>query len=312
MSFDWDDLKVLLAISRTGSVTGAAALLGLDQSTVGRRVSALEAELGAILFVRAKTGFVPTEFGETAIARAIEVEARILRLTDEIAQAGEGPVGLIRLVGNPWTLAQLVNNSVSALLSRHPRLELRMIGGLAARTLGRGEPTLALWFESPPNTGEFAIKLGDIPYAIYASRYAADPRDLDWVSFHTPGASPRSPSRWLQSKLEPGEVVRFTASEAPLLQAAIRAGIGKGPLPMCLAELDPGLIRVSDGPHDYLRTLHLHAHPDTIQTARIQATMTWLRESFAAAFLPPTGGSCSVADSVARPRRTDQNATDRV
>jgi len=287
MSFDWDDLKVLLAISRSGSLSGAAVLLGVDQSTVGRRVSALEAELGVILFVRSKTGFVPTEHGDTAIARAIEVEARTLKLTEEITHAGEGPVGLIRLVSNPWMLERLVNFGVPTLLARHPRLELRMMGGLAARTMGRGEPTLSLWFETPPNAGEFAVKLGDVPYAIYAPRDAPDPHELDWVSFWMPGASLRSPTHWLRTKQEPGDVVRFTASEAPVLQAAIRAGVGKGPLPMCLAELDAGLVRLNDGPPDYLRTLHLHVHPDTIHIARVQATMTWLRESFDPAFLSP-------------------------
>lgn len=311
MSFAWDDLKVLLAISRTGSLTGAASLLGIDQSTVGRRVSALEAGLGVILFVRSKTGFAPTEHGDKAVARAIEVEARLLRLTEEIAETGEGPVGPIRLLGNPWTLEQLVTSSVPALLARHPRLELRMVGGLAARTMGRGEPTLALWFETPPNAGEFAIKLGDVPYAIYAPRDDPDPPALNWVSFWKPGALPGAPSRWLQGKLEPGDAVGFTASEARLLQAAIRAGIGKGPLPMCLAERDDRLVRLNDGPPDYVRTLYLHAHPDTIQTARVQVTMTWLRESFSAAFLPPNPPACSAGDPGAGPRTGDGNAPHR-
>lgn len=285
MLFDWDDLKVLLAISRTGSLTGAAALLGIDQTTAGRRISALEAGLGVILFIRSKTGFAPTEYGETAIARAAEMEARTLRLTEEISQAGEGAVGLIRLVSNAWMLQRLVDCCLPNLLARHPRLELRMMGGLSARAAGRGEPTLALWFETPPNAGEFAVKLGDVPYAIYAPSDAADHRKLEWVSFWMPGASPRAPTHWLQNKMQPGDIIRFTASEAPVLQAAIRGGMGKGPLPMCLAEHDPGLVRLNDGPPDYMCTLYLHAHPDTIQTVRVQATMVWLRESVQSAFM---------------------------
>lgn len=66
---DWDNLKVALAFSRTGSLTQASQVLGIDQSTAGRRLGALEADLGAILFVRSKTGFSLTDAGEAAVAR---------------------------------------------------------------------------------------------------------------------------------------------------------------------------------------------------------------------------------------------------
>jgi DNA-binding transcriptional LysR family regulator len=286
MPLNWDDLKVLLAISRAGSLTGAAALLGIDQSTAGRRISALEAELGVILFVRSKSGFAPTEAGEAAIARALEVESRTLRLTEEIANSGQGPAGLVRLIGNPWPLTRLVELAVPALLARHPRLDLRLIGGAVPRSLGRGEAALALWFEMAPNQGEFAVKLGDVPYAIYVAR-GADPAKLGWVSFWDDEAPRRAPIRWIEGTRRPSEPLRLTATDSTTLRAGIRAGVGKGLLPMCLAEGDPLIERVRPGPPELVRALHLHAHPDTIQTARIQATMAWLRESFSQVFLPP-------------------------
>lgn len=285
MPLDWDDLKVLLAVGRTGSLSGAAALLGIDQSTAGRRVSALEADLGAILFVRSKTGFTPTEYGEIAIARAIEIEIRALRLTEEIARPSQGPSGLVRLHGNGWMLARLVAHAMPALLERHPRLDIRIVSGLVSRGLPHGEPAIALWFETPPQSGEFAVKLGEMPYALYGPR-GVDPDRLGWVAFWSPLAAQRSPSRWSEGSLKPGEAQRLTATDASVLQAAVRAGLGKCLLPMCLAEGDDALARIGAGPPDVLRTVHLHAHPDTIQTARIQATMAWLRESFATVFLP--------------------------
>ena len=139
MSLNWDDLKVLLAISRSGSLTGAAALLGIDQSTAGRRISALEADVGAILFVRSKTGFAPTPAGQVVIARALEMESRAIRLAEEVANADQGPVGIVRLIGNPWTLTRLVERAAVTLLTRHPRLELRTIGGALPRSLARGK-----------------------------------------------------------------------------------------------------------------------------------------------------------------------------
>jgi DNA-binding transcriptional LysR family regulator len=285
MSLNWDDLKVLLAISRSGSLTGAATLLGIDQSTAGRRISALEADLGAILFARSKTGFAPTPAGEVVIARALEMESRAIRLSEEVANAGQGAVGLVRLIGNAWTMTRLVERAVPALLAAHPRLDLRTIGGPNPRSLGRGEAAVALWFEMPPRESEFAVKLGDVPYAIYAPA-GVDPAPLPWVSFWDDEAPRRAPIRWIERERKAGQALRLTATDSSVLRAGIRNGLGKGLLPMCLAEGDPALVRVTDGAPDLVRTLHLHAHPDTIQTARIQVTMAWLRESFAAVFLP--------------------------
>jgi DNA-binding transcriptional LysR family regulator len=285
MALNWDDLKVLLAISRSGSLTGAASLLGIDQSTAGRRLAALEADLGVILFVRSKTGLAPTDAGQAAISRAVEVEARALRLVEEVATADQGPAGLVRLIGNAWPMARLAERALPALLAEHPRIELRTIGGPYRRSLARGEAALALWFEMPPSEAEFAIRLGEVPYAIYAPR-GAEPEGLPWVSFWDDEAPRRAPSRWMETVRQPTETLRLTATDSGVLRGAIRAGVGKGLLPMCLAEGDPALVRVTNGPPDLVRALHLHAHPDTVQLSRIQAVMAWLRASFAQVFLP--------------------------
>jgi DNA-binding transcriptional LysR family regulator len=172
------------------------------------------------------------------------------------------------------------------LLSRHPDIQLRTIAGAQPRSLARGEAALALWFEMQPNPTEFAVKLGDVPYAIYKPR-GADPARLGWVSFWDDEAPRRAPIRWIEHNRPVEEPMRLTATCSAVLRAAIRNGLGKGLLPMCLGEGDELLERVSPGPPELVRTLHLHAHPDTIQTARIQATMAWLRNNFALTFLPP-------------------------
>lgn len=285
MALNWDDLKVLLAISRAGSLTGAAQLLCMDQSTAGRRLAALEADLGAILFVRSKTGLAPTEAGHAAIARAHEIEQRALRMGDEVANADRGPSGLVRLYGNAWFMTRIVEKALPLLVARHPELQVRTIGGPFSRSLGRGDPALGLWFEVAPHQAEFAVRLGEVPYAIYARR-DIDPATLGWVSFWDDEAPRRAPIRWIERERPAEDRLVLTATDSSVLQAGIRAGIGKGLLPMCLAEDDPMLARVGTGKPELVRALHLHAHPDTIQTARIQATMAWLRDSFRHVFLP--------------------------
>src|SRR3546814_7374217 len=120
---DWDNLKVSLAISRTGSLTQAAQMLGIDQSPAGRRLSAPEGDLGIILFVRSKTGFALTDAGEAAIGQAVEVERRIERLKEAVLPPKEGPAGIVRLLGNAWTLDRLARPVMAPFLAAHPRLD---------------------------------------------------------------------------------------------------------------------------------------------------------------------------------------------
>ena len=284
---DWDNLKVALAISRVGSLTQAAQMLGIDQSTAGRRLSALEGDLGVILFVRSKTGFALTDAGEAAIKEAMEVERRIDRLTDAVAPSDEGPVGIVRLLGNAWTLDRLARTAMAAFLAANPRLDLRVIT-LTPRSRIRGEATLSLWFEVEPKESEFAIKLGDVPYAVYQARNAEHQID-GWVSFYDEDAMRPSITRTHKKLRARGETLRLTATDAGIMVAAVREGVGKALLPMCLAEEDDRLERVNGGEPELVRALHLHAHPDTVESARIQATIRWLRESFESVFQPPKG-----------------------
>ncbi|MEO1091690.1 MAG: LysR family transcriptional regulator [Pseudomonadota bacterium] len=286
MTVNWDDLKVVLAIAREGSLTSAAHVLGVDQSTAGRRLSALEAELGAVLFARSKTGFTPTEAGDRAIARAMEIEARAERMTEEVTAVDAGPGGLVRIIGNPWTMVRIAEVVLPELLAEHPQLDVRTIGGPLPRSLARADTAIAIWFEVPPRDTEFGVTLGDVPYAVYGPR-DTDPESLGWLSFWDDEAPRRALSRWISQTRPTGESLRLTATDSSVLLAGIRAGIGKGLLPMCLAERDEGVVRLSSGEPDLVRALHLHAHPDTVQSARVQVTIRALRDSFEHAFGAP-------------------------
>lgn len=284
MSMNWDDLKVLLAVGRGGSLSRAAMMLGIDQSTAGRRLTAIEAELGVTLFVRSKTGFTPTDAGNRAIARAIEVEQRIERLAEEATVPEAGPSGVVRLLGNNWVLNRLAQTTLTPFARANPNLVIRLVTRPPLVHV-RSDATLSLWFETPPRPEEFAIKLGDVPY----SAYAAKDLDLDeagWVSFFDEDAPRRAPVRTWEKARKRGETLRATASDAGVLMTTVQAGLGKGFLPMCIAQEAPGLRQLDVEPRQLNRPLNLHVHPDTVQSLRIQATIRWLRESFATVFVP--------------------------
>ena len=278
---DWDDLKVALAVARLGSLTRAAREIGVDPSTAGRRLSALEADLGAVLFVRSKAGLAPTEAGEVALTHAREIEARTQSLADEVAPGA--PTGPVRLIGNPWMLERLAEVALPALAARHPGVVLRLIGGPEPRSVARGAASVALWFEHEPRDEAFAVRRGEVPYAAYAPA-GRDPDGLGWVAFWDDDMPLRAPTRWTR-RLAGAEALRMTATDAGALRAAVRAGIGRAILPRCLGDGDPALARLPG--EGLARVLHLHAHPDTLKTARVQAVIDWLREGFEGALGAP-------------------------
>lgn len=285
---DWDDFKLVLAVARTGSLNQAAEFLGVNQSTVSRRLTALEATIETTLFRRSHLGLVPTEAGSVFIARAAEIEARAEELVETIRQTDNRPAGVIRLLGSPWVLQHLLRSGLAEFLDANPDIVLRTVAGRPESSLWRSEPGIGLWFETAPVDGALAIRLGEVAYAFY---HAADRDPGDWVAFFDESHPDRVAGLPVVLQSDPRARIRLTAIDAAMLREAVAAGIGRGLLPMCLGDHDSRLVRLSSGPPDLVRTLHVHAHPDTLGTPRIEALLAWIRPRFAAIFAPGNSGS---------------------
>lgn len=278
----WDNLKVVLAISRSGSLTSAAHLLDIDQSTAGRRLSSYEAELGVILFIRSKSGFIPTEAGAIAIQHAQKVERMMDRLQDDLAETQHGAVGIVRLMGNSWVLQRLAGKSVSTFLQQNPQLELRMASHLPPTRI-HGDASVSLWFEASPHTTEFTLPLGLVPYRVYRAK-TAPTKTNNWVIFQDDEQSrPIISKRNRKLVGSTGKIV-FTATDAGIMLEAVAQGVGKALLPSCLAENHPDLIQDNLKQAPFERLLYMHLSHDTFETKRVQTTVDWLRSIFAGTF----------------------------
>lgn len=280
MNPDWSHLKVVLAIYRAGNLTAAARLLNMDQTTVGRRLSALEKQLGAVLFVRSKNGFSATKQGEIVAEHALSIEKTVSRIQNDLISDDEGVTGVLRLQGNVWMLEQLAMNGIQPLLSEHPRLELRLSGRLPPASLS-GEATISLWFDAPALHSGFATPLCSVPYGVYES-VDHPPAADQWVMFQDDEVTGPSIAHEIRRRLGPDRKLRMTATDANLLRAAIRNGVGRGIIPWCLAQKDPTLRCLSGNRPEVERQLFVHLHPDTVDTKRVQLVLNWLRR-----VLPP-------------------------
>jgi DNA-binding transcriptional LysR family regulator len=166
-------------------------------------------------------------------------------------------------------------------------MEVRLIPRLP-QVPSRSHPALSLWFDKAPQPGEFAVRLGQVPYGHYG---AAGPSSRDWVTILDEDFPGQPIVRAMeQQRRRQGGMLRLTATDSCLLAAAIRSGLGRGLLPLCQGDESPGLERQDSGAPLLMRSLHLQAHPDTVQMARVQAAIRWLRGSFAEVFAAPKDG----------------------
>lgn len=281
-SLDWNDLQILLEVSRAGSLAGAGQRMGIDQSTVSRRLTRLEADLGATLFMRSRKGLVPTNAGQIAVRRAAGIERQIDIMSENVVESDKALSGVIEVFGNPWLLSHLTATSAKVLLTEHPKLLLRA-NGTGRVHPDNTDPAIGFFLAAKPQAPWFEIKLGDIPYGVYQSAVSTGPPPATWVAFHEPGVSRADYLPKLNRLRDLSEPIIFTASETGILVKAVEAGVGKGLLPLCLGVSNTSLARVGDDVISMEATLHLH--PDTVQLRRVQTVLRWVRSVFKDAFM---------------------------
>lgn len=275
-ALQWSDLNVVLALGRDGALAPAARRLGVDQTTVSRRLSAIEAALEGPLFLRERGRLVPTALGEEAIARAAEMETAVQALETAASESGDAVAGSVRVTAVPLLVNQLLVPHLPALLDRHPALEIEAIAESRNLSLSRRETDIALRLARPQQgvTG-LCRKIGELAFSVYAAR-DADPARLSWVTYedrfrHYPQA------RWVDSHVKAEDLAPLRINDAEGLAQAVRSGLGLGLLPDFMGLRDPALQQISESPV-LQRDLWLLVHADLRHLPRIAAVMDWLAE----------------------------------
>ena len=271
---DWSHLKVVLAIARGGSLTAAAQIMGSDQTTIGRRLTALERSLGRSLFVRSKAGFLATDEGQRAIAIAEQMERDAAQLAEDLADPDAGASGVVRLMGNTWMLQRLAGTALPALLQDNPRLTLRMSGRLPPTPI-HSEPTISLWFDAAARAPDRSHPMATVPYGAYrADGTSVDPNR--WVLFQDDDAQGPSFTRLVQKRLGKSASIAMTATDASVLASAVKAGVGTGLLPKAVGQSVGGIHIVPDEGQAVDRVLHLHVNPQFQSLKRVTTVLDWL------------------------------------
>ncbi|MCB9699655.1 MAG: LysR family transcriptional regulator [Alphaproteobacteria bacterium] len=268
----WDDLRTLLAVARRGTLAAASADLGVDASTVHRRLAALEQALGTRLFDRDPRGYRLTAVGESLLPRAVEVEEGVLALR----RAATGHDGTARgpvRVSLPPTLVPLMGAVLARIASGCPGLEPRLLATPAFVDLRREAEVVLRVAEQPPDEA-IAHRIGPVAWAAYASG-GGDAPWIHYVGLDHVAAVARF------AKLHPDERVLARVDEVGAARDLLRGLPARALLPCYLGDVEPALQRLGD-PWPDPPTLWVLVHTDLRRSARVRAlldhTLPALRE----------------------------------
>ena len=186
----WDDLRYLLAVLRERTFTAAAAALATEQSTVSRRIAALEAELGVVLFERGRGAPVPTEAALRLRDGAERVEAELSRFRDDATGLRAAPVeGRVRLaLTEELAVHVVVPEVLPALRAAHPALAVDLLTSYRAADLVGHEADIALRFFQTPRGDLVGRRIARLTTAVlgaraHARRLRATPlAKLPWIT----------------------------------------------------------------------------------------------------------------------------------
>ncbi|MEL7030159.1 MAG: LysR family transcriptional regulator, partial [Pseudomonadota bacterium] len=168
--FDWNDLRFFLELSRRQTYVSAAERLGVDHTTVARRIKALETALDQRLFERASAGFALTPAGRTLLRHAEAVESHSLSAAEEIGGLDAAPRGVVRIATTEAIGAAFLANHAGELRAKHPDLELEVVVSVSPPSLTARDIDLALTLSRPRVRKWSAQKLTDYTLYLYGSR----------------------------------------------------------------------------------------------------------------------------------------------
>lgn len=278
--FEWSDLRHLLAVARHGSTLAAARALGVNQSTVQRRLAELERRVGHALFIRGPSGYRLTEPAQALLPYAQSVENAVIALERRIDGLDTGLTGTIRLTCPEPIVGRLV---ASGLLDRfgerHRGLRIEFAMSDRYLDLARGEADVALRSGDPEDLDLVGRRIADSVWAVYASQsYVQQHGRPDsiaalnshrLVGFDGSMASHRA-ARWI-AEVAPGAVIAARNNSVLGVLLAVRSGVGVAPLPTTIADNEEDLVQVLPPVSELTRGWYLLAHPALRHTPRVSA-----------------------------------------
>ncbi|WP_168201696.1 LysR family transcriptional regulator [Phreatobacter aquaticus] len=274
----WDDYRTVLAVSLARSLGGAAEMLGVNQSTVFRRLGAMEERLGARLFERSRTGYSLTTAGEEMVKLAEKMADEIVDFERRLTGHDLRPQGELRVATNDTLVVHLLTPIFASFRKLYPGITLDVVVGNQALNLSKRDADVAIRATGDPPETLVGRKLAAIHWAIYGAKSLGlteldpvDYRSHSWIGLGD-NLSGLKPGRWMAQNVGEDRI-GWKINTVLGLSEAVAEGAGVGLLPCFIAQTFPNLVPLSGIMGDFSSHIWLLTHPDLRNTARVRAFM---------------------------------------
>ncbi len=279
---DWNDLKYVLEVLRCGSTLSAAQAMGTSQTTVMRRIAALERELGVSLFDKLRTGYRPTELLKTLAPQLEVIETAHIGLDRDLASLSRGVSDSIRLTAPDLLVTNLLGQALSRFRREHPNIKIELLTCDRFVDLEAGDADLALRASDPSRTPRLFGRriVGNDTWSFccnrdYASRCGI-PTSVDELGKHSivtvlEGLFPTPLALWLE-KVVPPNAIAIRHNSLSSIHASLKAGLGVGICPDIISSGDTDLVRcfpvsVPSGKEIWLLAPERHRKTEPVRVA---------------------------------------------
>ncbi|SEH19792.1 transcriptional regulator, LysR family [Sphingopyxis sp. YR583] len=282
--YDWNDLKAFLAVAETGSTLSAAQSMRVSQTTVARRIAALEEATGLNLFERRQAGYALTPVGEAMLASALAVKDAADRFGEAAGARSRDAGGTVSLTTMEIFAVTILPPILRDLRAAHPGIHIHLDTSDEPRDLAAGAADIAIRSsKQPTGAGLVGRRVADNPWTVYCSRDYADlhgiPHTREELATHPfigGGGGVWEPYQaWLrQFGLEDSVVMKYDTGTG--LLAGVRHGMGLTILPAFIAEREPGLIRCIPPKSEDTTGLWLLTHERLRHVPRVRIVLDFL------------------------------------
>jgi DNA-binding transcriptional LysR family regulator len=284
---DWDDLKIVLAVARGGSVSAAARALQITQPTVSRRLDAFERGLGVRLFERRAQGMFLTALGESLCADLERIEQSVFALERRVRTRDTGLQGRIVVTSVDWFADFVLAPVLARFGSMHPAVAVELHTEGRLFNLSRGDAEIALRFRQFEQEDLVERKVAEVSFGLYASpAYLAEHGEPDFgagcanqaIALLHGAATHVAQNEWLRS-VAPSALVALETNSVRSQLAVVQAGLVMAALPRILAERHGGLRCIECPVAAPVRPLWLGFHSELRDTPRIRALIDFIVQS---------------------------------
>ncbi len=272
---DWDDLRFFVAIARNGSVTRAATKLGVNHSTVSRRIQAFEKKHNVRLFERVPTGYVMTQEAENIYQMALDIEQRSQDIERQLFGQDNRLHGKVVITAPNYIINNVLMPHVPDFQKSYPSINIQFHASPDLQNMAAREADIAIRITSQPPETLIGRKVADLSYGLYATKHywKSNAKQHKVILLSNDATA----MNWLQNDFIDAQVVLHTNS-IETMAAAVSNGIGIANLPCIVGETHKKLYRLTQKLTQQNYGVWILSHADLRSTARIRVTREFLNE----------------------------------